>query len=1003
MPRTATRLVLASFICLLAAGAASAQDASSGTIAGLVRDEGGGVLPGVTVEAASPALIEKVRTAVTDDEGRYRLVDLRPGTYTLTFTLQGFRTLRREMVEISTGAVATVNADLAVGSLEETITVTGAAPVVDVQGILQQHVFSREDVRTLPIGKNAGIYAALIPGAAPLNPTQQDVGGTKGENTQWFRMHNSGRSTQLRDGMFMGLPIGGANFNSSVNPATIEEVVVQLPGTLTAEAMGDGPVTNFVPRDGGNTFSGSFASDFGHSALQGDNIGSELRARGAARPGELRRLYDVGGGFGGPVARDRIWFFASSRYAESSQYAVGNYYNKAAGTLFYEPDPSRPAYELNYYQEAGLRMTMQIARTHKVTVLGRVERSCACFNDVSLGRKSPEASGDRRYPWGNYTAQGSWTNPLTNRILLESGFNLLGSRIVSRFSNDGTPDDGTSGDIPVFDRVRNFWYGSPGENLGQGNARGYQDYSSFNLRGSFAYVTGTHNFKAGIQFRRGWIDNRPFINHDVTYTFAGRVPESVTYWATPYKNENRVFQGAYYAQDQWTIQRLTLNLGVRLDYLNGYVPEHHLPAGPWVPARDFADVKNVPSWRDINPRLGFAYDLFGDGRTALKASLGRFVPIQSNITIGGVPGSGMAFQNNPVALMVVSSTRTWTDANGDYVPQESELGPHSARDFGQLRTVTRFDDEVLRGWGVWPYSWQGSVALQHELVTGLALNVAYFRTWWGNFYATDNLAVGPEDYDTFCLAAPNDPRLPTPGERVCGLLAIKPAKFGVQDNIVRLAKHYGHQEDIHNAVDITMNARFGRGGLLTGGVSMGKTVMDNCEVLANLPEMTGAAFGPVGADPLRASPQRICRVDPPLSAGTQFKLAGAYDLPWDLRVSASYQNNPGIETMATYVATNTEILPALGRNLAAGARATANVELIAPQSLYREGRINQVNFAVNRVFRLGTTRVQPRFELHNALNSPSILAINPRYGPQWEQVRTVLAPMMAKFALQVDF
>jgi hypothetical protein len=295
MTRPAAALTIA--MALLGLGAnAGAQDASSGSIAGVVRDEAGAVLPGVTVEAASPALIERTRTGVTDGEGRYRLVDLRPGTYSVTFSLAGFKSVRREGIELTTGFTANVSADLGVGAIEETITVTGAAPTVDVQGVLQQQVFSREVVRSLPIGKNAGIYAALIPGAAPLNPTQQDVGGTKGEDTQWFRMHNSGRSTQLRDGMFVGLPMGGANFNSSVNPATIEEVAVQLTGGLTAEAQGDGPQTNFVPRDGGNVFSGSFSSDFGHKNLQGDNISDELRDRGAARPGELRKLYDVGGG-----------------------------------------------------------------------------------------------------------------------------------------------------------------------------------------------------------------------------------------------------------------------------------------------------------------------------------------------------------------------------------------------------------------------------------------------------------------------------------------------------------------------------------------------------------------------------------------------------------------------------------------------------------------------------------------------------------------------------------
>ena len=983
---SAACLVLALFLPALA----WAQDASSGSIAGTVRDEAGAVLPGVTIEAASPALIERTRTTVTDGEGRYRIVDLRPGAYSISFSLAGFRTVRREGVVLSTGFIANINAELGVGALEETITVTGAAPVVDVQGVLQQQVFTREMVRSLPIGKNAGIYAALIPGAAPLNATQQDVGGTKGEDTQWFRMHNSGRSTQLRDGMFVGLPMGGANFNSSVNPATIDEVTIQLTGTLTAEAMGDGPQTNFVPRDGGNVFSGSFATDFGHRNLQGDNVNDELRRRGATRPGDLRLLYDVGGGVGGPLQRDRIWFFASTRYQESSSYAPGNYYNKLTGTLFYEPDLSRPAYDRNYYQEAGVRLTIQAAEKHKVTVLARNERSCACLRDVLAGIKSPEAAGDRRYPWGTYTFQGNWTSPLTNRVLLEAGANFLGDRIISRFANDGTPDDSPN-DIAVFDRVRNYWYGSPGETLNQGVARGFQDFSSLNIRASAAYVTGSHNLKTGLQLRRGTLDNNFFINHDVSYTFAGRVPESVTYWATPYRNMTRVLQSALFAQDQWTIDRLTLNLGLRLDLVNGYVPEQHLAAGPWVPARDFAAVKNAPSWKDVDPRLGLAYDLFGTGRTAVKAALGRFVPIQSNIPIGTT--SGIVFPNNPVSAMVIGSTRTWTDANGDYLPQEGELGPHSAADFGRPRIVTRYADDILRGWQAGPYSWQGSASIQHELSAGLGLNLGYFRTWYGNFFATDNTLVAPEDFDTFCITAPNDPQLPNPGEPVCGLLAIKPSKFGQQSNVVSNSKQFGRQVDVHNAVDLTLNWRFGNGGLLTGGTSVGKTVTDNCEILERLPEMSG----------VNTAARRTCRVDPPWSAGTQFKLSGAYNLPWDLRVSANYQNTPGIETTATYVATNAEILPSLGRNLAAGARATANVELITPQSEFREGRITQLNFAVNRMFRLASARIQPRFELHNATSSAAILAINPRYGPAWQQVRTILAPRMAKFALQVDF
>ena len=211
------------------------------------------------------------------------------------------------------------------------------------------------------------------------------------------------------------------------------------------------------------------------------------------------------------------------------------------------------------------------------------------------------------------------------------------------------------------------------------------------------------------------------------------------------------------------------------------------------------------------------------------------------------------------------------------------------------------------------------------------------------------------------------------GENVCGLLAIKPERFGVQNNLVTNAKNFGRQIDIHDAVDITTNARFGNGGLITGGLSLGKTVTDNCEILEQLPEMAG----------VNTAALRTCRVDPPIGAGTQLKISGAYNLPWDLRVSANYQNNPGIETTATYVATNAEIRPSLGRDLAAGARATANVELITPQSVFREGRITQLNFAVDRVFRMDT----PAFSRGSSCTTRPI-RVHPRH-------QSALRPHMA--------
>ena len=296
------RLLLALIGALLPA-AATAQSVATGTLAGVVRDASGGVLPGVTIEAASPALIEKVRAAATDGQGVYRIIDLRPGTYSVTFTLPGFGTVRREGIELTTGFTATVNADLAVGELNETITVSGAAPIVDTQNVSQQRVFAREFTENLPVGSTVNMYATLIPGVTySTGGAAPDVGGSKGEFQQGFSIHG-GRANdfqQLRDGMFFGTLIRAGNLMTSLNPATVSETTVQT-SSATAELESGGALINVVPRDGGNVFSGTFNGNGSAPSLQSDNLNDALRARGVTAAPTLRQRYDVGGGVGGPL------------------------------------------------------------------------------------------------------------------------------------------------------------------------------------------------------------------------------------------------------------------------------------------------------------------------------------------------------------------------------------------------------------------------------------------------------------------------------------------------------------------------------------------------------------------------------------------------------------------------------------------------------------------------------------------------------------------------------
>jgi len=283
--------------------------------------------------------------------------------------------------------------------------------------------------------------------------------------------------------------------------------------------------------------------------------------------------------------------------------------------------------------------------------------------------------------------------------------------------------------------------------------------------------------------------------------------------------------------------------------------------------------------------------------------------------------------------------------------------------------------------------------VQHELRPGLAVNVGYFRTWYGNFTVTDNLSVTPADFDEYCLTAPSDPRLPGGGgERICGLYDINPVKFGLIDNVVAKASDYGTQSEIYNGVDVTMNARFGNGGQISGGISSGSTLTDNCEMQIDSPQ------------------RRFCRLESAWADGLQIKFSGLYRLPGDVRVSGTYQNIQGIPTTASFVASNAMVSQSLGRSLGAcrpgaACTATATVELIEPNTSFTEGRNTQVNFRLSRLFRVNRLRLEPQFDLFNAFNSNQVLVMTTRYGSAWQNVAGtgLLAPRVVRLGLQLNF
>jgi Carboxypeptidase regulatory-like domain len=986
--RIAALTVAAALTCL--STEAFAQAAGS-TITGVVRDTSGGVLPGVTVEAASPALIEKVRSAVTDAEGLYRLVDLRPGEYTVTFTLPGFNTFRREGMTLPANFTATVNAEMGVGALQETITVTGEAPLVDTQSTRQQVQFERETLENIPGTGRLTTLSQVIPGATLNTPQSHSVGGVNDSGQYTFSVHGAPLSEPIVDGMSQVMG-GLTNGVFIYNQLTFQEVVVETSG-VGADRETGGMQMNIIQRDGGNTFSGGMTYSMSGPDFESNNLSSDLEARGlrSTQIGGLKKYYDLAFAMGGPIKRDRVWFFGSFRSGDNQQLQQGNYYNSRQGTLFYEPDLSQPAHTDQWSKDHTLRLTAQIGLKHKIVAASSAQPNCNCFFNLLAPTGgvpwAPEVTAQHRYnPQVNTNV--SWRYPATNNVLFEVTYAFL-------TVNQQTKRQATTGlDVMVTDVGANYRYGSRALNLGTTGSYIYVPRWQSQPGFTFSYVTGAHVFKAGTLLRyfhtgeasRNTDPNQ--INQGRDYTFRNGIPTNVRIWAVPYAWEEDGRDLSFFVQDQWTISRTTLNLGVRYNDASTSLPEVHLAPGYFVGARVLPAVKNQPHWKNLNPRVGVAYDLGGEGKTALKASLGRYNPVLRSTT------------TNPAAAGIAPSTnRTWNDANTNFVPDcdllnpiaNGECGAWSDRTFGQNLIPTRNAEDAISGFNHQDNNWQASASVQHELRPGIGVNLGYFRTWYGGFLVTENTLIGPSDFDEFCFTAPTDSRLPHSGERLCGLYDLKPAKFGLVDNLVTQQSNFGDRSRVYNGVDATMSARFGGGAQVSGGLSIGRTVDNNCVVVDS---------------PQDARPE-FCETKPTRGSGTQVKFLAVYPLPWDMQTSVIYQNFGGVENTPTITLTNAQIAPSLGRNLAqcgAAATCTATVTVpLEPPGTMWEKRLQQVDVRFSRTFRVQDFRLRGSVDVANLFNASNVLNLQRQFGTTYLNALQIMGGRLVKLGLQVDF
>jgi hypothetical protein len=923
---------------------ASAQ-VQTGSIVGVITDDSGAVLPGVLVTLGGERLIGGSQTFTTDASGAYRFDRLPPGDYTVKFELQGFKAIERAGIRVNASFVATVNAKLEVGSLSETITVTGQSPTVDTRSNVQQTVMSQEILEGVPSGRDPWSLAKLIPG---VQVATYDVGGTQSMQQSSLSAHGSNTNdvSYNIDGATVNWPGGGGGATMMYYDQGMFEEVNYMTSAIPAEMLAGGVSINMVTKDGGNQWRGNARYNFANDDLQSENWANTQEVNPNFLGNPTKKTYDFNLSGGGSIVRNRVWVNGTYR-----KWVV----NKLVSA---KNDDGSQALDDNDLKNYSGKVVMQLTPNNKVT-------GSYLWNDKIRGHrrdsndKIPDiASVVQTNPV--QTTQVKYTG-IKDRLVFESNFSVMDGQTNYLYQPD-TPADAIRRIDTSLAEVR---YASTREEHQPNSRHQFDNIFSFGKSG----WGGEHLFKAGLQWGRLYYSSDYSVRGDHWVVYNNNVPTAIRQFNTPLVSKNVATVTGFFFQDSWSLSRLTLNLGGRWDRYVGTLPEQEASGGtfgaPRVVEKQEVLDHSIGVWR-----AGASYDLTGNGRTALKASYSRY---------GLQVGIDRVTAVNP--LTVGQRDCPWTDPNGDGRFQTSEVNPASCPGFsGGLNT--RYADDVK-----WPYSDEVTAGLETELPGAIRFGAMFY-------YRTNREQIGQRNtsqpttaYTPFTVTVPNGPggTGANPQPTTMTVYNINPAVNALTTN-VRDNEPYLDTE--YKGVEFTATKRFTNNWQMQAGLTFGQnegginaTGGQSSTNDLNDPNNTTFPTGIIGND-----------------SETAFRLSGSYTLPWEISLAGSMIANNGYPFISTYQVTR-------GAATAAGVALTrANqTVLLSSRGDERYPNVTMFDVRLSRAFRFGSRTFRPQVDFFNITNADQVVSHTVAVGPSYLLPQEILAPRIIRLGFSLDF